>query len=294
MTARPDSKDVGVVGLGTMGGPMSAHLAAAGFTVRGYDVRASAVDALVQAGGRAGASALDVAASSSVVLTSLPTVAAFESVTSELAGAPAGLIVVETSTMPLQVKQRARDLLAEHDVGLLDCTLSGTGAQMRVKDVAVYASGEPDAIASCREVFAAFSRSQFDVGPFGNGTKVKMIANHLVTIHNVSAAEALLLARRAGLDLQVVFDAVTDGAGTSRMLEVRGPLMMAGDYSDATMRVETYQKDIDIITGFARDLRCPTPLFAASAQLYLAALAQGRSDEDTASVFAVLEGMLES
>ena len=133
-----------------------------------------------------------------------------------------------------------------------------------------------------------FSRKVYFLGAFGNGSRVKFIANHLVTIHNVAAAEALLLAKLAGLDLDVVLQAVSDGAGTSRMLEVRRPVMIRGDFSDASMRMDTYQKDIDIIGAFARDLHCPLPLFAASAEFYRAALSQGLAAQDTASVFSVL------
>ena len=296
MTTRTGSERVGVIGLGTMGGSMAKHLLDSGYAVCGYDVRGDPVDALVAAGGEAAMSPAEMASAVSVVITSLPSVAAFETVIGGDAGlaerASPGLTVIETSTLPLPVKQRAHDLLGGHGAILLDCPLSGTGTQMRERDVAVYASGDADAIERHRDVLASFSRSQFNVGGFGNGSRVKFIANLLVTIHNAAAAEALLLARRAGLDLDTVFRAISDGAGTSRMLEVRGPLMIAGVYSEATMRVETHQKDIDIILAFARELRCPTPLFMASAQLYMAALAQGRGDQDTASVFAVLEGLL--
>ena len=158
---------------------------------------------------------------------------------------------------------------------------------MRTKDVVVYASGDTAALARVEPVLAAFSRDRIDVGAFGNGTKLKLVANLLVAIHNVAAAEALLVAERAGLDPRAALAALTAGAGTSRMLEVRGPLMLEGAYG-ATMRVRTFAKDLDIIAEFARGLSCPTPLFAAAAQVHLAALAQGHADDDTASVFAVL------
>jgi 3-hydroxyisobutyrate dehydrogenase-like beta-hydroxyacid dehydrogenase len=180
-------------------------------------------------------------------------------------------------------------VLADRSITLLDCTLSGTGGQMRTKDIVVYASGDPQALRRCRPVLETFSRKIYDLGAFGNGSQMKFIANHLVTIHNVAAAESLVLAKAAGLDLDVVLQAVSDGAGTSRMLEIRGPMMIRNDFSDATMRVDTYQKDIDIIAAFARDLHCPLPLFAASAEFYRAAQRQGLADQDTASVFAVLD-----
>jgi len=94
------------------------------------------------------------------------------------------------------------------------------------------------------------------------------------------------------LSASLALEALSDGAGNSRMLEVRGPMMVAGDFTQANMRLEYFQKDIDLISGLSREVRCPLPLFAASAQLHLAALAQGRLAEDPACVFAVLKGML--
>ncbi|HEX9343139.1 MAG TPA: NAD-binding protein [Actinomycetota bacterium] len=111
----------------------------------------------------------------------------------------------------------------------------------------------------------------------------------MVAVHNVAAAEALSLARRVGLDPAEVLPVLADGAGTSRMLELRGPLMVAGDYGDAAMRVELWLKDVGLIGAFAREHGAPTPLFDAAAPLYHAALAQGRGAQDTASVFAVLD-----
>jgi 3-hydroxyisobutyrate dehydrogenase-like beta-hydroxyacid dehydrogenase len=128
-------------------------------------------------------------------------------------------------------------------------------------------------------------------GEYGNGSKLKFIANLLVTIHNLSAAEAMVMGRRSGLDLNLVYDVIRDGAGTSRMFEVRAPLMIAGDYSQATMKVDVYQKDIDIISEYASALRCPTPLFEASKAYYSGAYAQGYAKEDTAAIHAVLERM---
>ncbi|MGH8748498.1 MAG: NAD(P)-dependent oxidoreductase [Burkholderiales bacterium] len=140
-------------------------------------------------------------------------------------------------------------------------------------------------------MFDGFARAHYYVGAFGSGSKMKFVANLLVAIHNVSAAEALVLGRKAGLDPALVYEVVGDGAGSSRMFQVRGPMMVAGDYRDATMKIEVWQKDMAIIADFARSLDCPTPLFLASAPLYTAALAAGRGSQDTASVCAVLETM---
>ena len=292
MAAQPPAGEVGVVGLGTMGGQIARHLLAAGYRVIGRDVVPDRAEALASMGATCADSAAEVAERADTVIVSLPTAAAFEEVIGGKDGvaqvARPGLAIVETSTLPLAVKDRARRLLEDSGATLLDCPISGTGGQLRTKDVVVYASGDTAALARVGPVLAAFSRDWVDLGAFGNGTKLKLVANLLVAIHNAAAAEALLVAERAGLDPRAALAALTAGAGTSRMLEVRGPLMLEGAYGAATMRVRTFAKDLDIIAEFARGLSCPTPLFAAAAQVHLAALAQGHADDDTASVFAVL------
>ena len=280
-----------MIGLGIMGSAMAGHLMRAGHRVIGYDVLARRRRNHRRAGGEAAASCRDVGTRAGIVICSLPSSAALLRTAADLTEAmPAPRIVVETSTLPVAVKQQARRRLGAHGATLIDCPLSGTGAQARVKDLVVYASGDRAACRRVIPILGAFARAQYYVGAFGAGSKVKFVANLLVAIHNVAAAEALVLAMKAGLDPAMVLEAVADGAGSSRMLQVRGPLMVKGDYSHAMMTLEMWQKDMTIIAGFAREVECATPLFAASAPIYAAATAMGRT-KDTAAVCAVLEGM---
>jgi len=280
-------KTIGVVGLGIMGSAMAANLAKAGFRVYGFDVLASARSALKKAGGLPLASAAKVAEQAPVLITSLPSAEALQAVARELS--ERGTVIVETSTLPIEEKERARATLARKGLTLLDCPLSGTGAQARAKDLVVYASGEKKAFAKARPFLPGFSRAHYYLGEFGNGSKMKFVANLMVAIHNVSAAEAFVLGMKAGLDPEMIYKVAGDGAGTSRMFQVRGPQMVAGKYDDATMKVEVWQKDMKIIGEFAMKHGVPTPLFNASAAIYNAAMAQGFAKEDTASVCAVLE-----
>ena len=281
-----------MIGLGIMGSAMASNLLRAGFCVIGYDVLPAARRAFARTGGVATRSGTEVARRAPIVLTSLPSVSALEAVTGEFVRAPhKGLIVIETSTLPLDAKEAARSALAHKGITLLDCPLSGTGAQARTKDLNVYASGPRAACNACKDVFAGFSRAHYYLGAFGTGIKMKFIANLLVAIHNVAAAEALVLAKKAGLDPELTLKVVSDGAGGSRMLQVRGPMIVANDYRDATMKVEVWQKDMHLIADFATRLECPTPLFATCAPLYTAAMAAGYAKQDSGSVGAVLGAM---
>ena len=269
---------VGVIGLGIMGSAMAANLARAGFAVYGYDIVASR-----RAGTRC-RSVEEVASKAPIVITSLPSAEALHAVSKELKGA----IVVETSTLPIEDKLKARDVVGKT---LLDCPLSGTGAQARTRDLVVYASGDETSFKKIIPVLKGFSRAHYYLGEFGNGSKMKFVANLLVAIHNVSAAEAFVLGMKAGLDPQTIYRVAGDGAGTSRMFQVRGPQMVTGRYDNATMKNEVWQKDMKIIGEFATRLGVPTPLFNASAANYTAAMAQGFAKQDTAAVCAVLEAM---
>jgi 3-hydroxyisobutyrate dehydrogenase/glyoxylate/succinic semialdehyde reductase len=153
----------------------------------------------------------------------------------------------------------------------------------------VYASGDGDAIAQCAGLFADFAKQSADLGVFGNGSRMKFVANHLVAIHNVATAEAMVLAQRAGLDPKTVVELVGPGAGGSRMFQMRAPMMVEGVYEPATMKVSTWKKDMAIIAEFADDVGCATPLFTLTQPVYTQALAMGLGDQDTASVFEVLK-----
>ncbi|NCW38787.1 MAG: NAD(P)-dependent oxidoreductase, partial [Betaproteobacteria bacterium] len=234
-----------------------------------------------------------VAEAAPIVITSLPSVAALNTVVLGPQGLMAaqvpGRILVETSTLPIEDKQSVHDQATGWH--MLDCPLSGTGAQAAKKDLLVYASGNSQAIAACSHVFNGFAKAHHDVGAFGNGSRMKFVANLLVAIHNVATAEAFALGMKAGLDAETIYKVIADGAGGSRMFTVRGPLMVANHYEPATMKVETWQKDMKIIAEFAAEVGAPTPLFHASAPIYSTAMAQGLGSQDTAAVFAVLADM---
>jgi 3-hydroxyisobutyrate dehydrogenase-like beta-hydroxyacid dehydrogenase len=279
-------QSVGMLGLGIMGSAMAYNLMKAGFQVVGYDPAAACRTRHRKAGGIVATSIEEVARSANVLITSLPSESALESVSKALQGRK---IVIETSTLPIPAKEAARRRLAAAGATLLDCPLSGTGAQARAKDLIVYGSGDPAAFRKAVPVLKGFSRGHYYVGRFGNGSKMKFAANLLVAIHNISSAEAVILARRAGLDPALAVKVLGDGAGASRMLQVRGPLMVRRSYRPATVTNVTWQKDMKIIGAFVKQLGSPAPLFNATKAVYKAAMRQGYAESDTAAVCAVLE-----
>lgn len=281
---------VGVIGLGIMGGAMSRNLVAGGWRVLGFDPDPARRAEAAAAGVEAMDSPRAVAQVAPVLITSLPGPEALMATAAALAGLPRR-VIVETSTLAIADKDAAARVLAEAGHVPLDCPLSGTGAQAVHKDLVVYASGDAAAIAALQPLFMGFAREAPDVGAFGNGSRMKFVANLLVAIHNVAAAEAMVLGMRAGLDPEQLVKLAGGGAGGSRVFALRAPMMAAGVYEPPTMRVSTWQKDMRIIAAFAEGLGAPTPLLAATAPIYDAALAQGLGGQDTAAVCAVLAGM---
>jgi putative dehydrogenase len=286
---------VGMIGVGVMGFAMARNLRQAGLDVIGYDPAPGARERLTGIGGNAVESPRLVAEACPTIILSLPSAKALaDAVGGEngLAAASArGTVAIECSTLPLVDKRAALAVLDAAGKILLDCPLSGTGAQAAVKDLVVFASGDEAAFERSRPVFEGMSRVQRYLGAFGNGSIMKYIANLLVTIHNVSTAEAMVLGMKAGLEPSLIYDTLTDSAASSRIFQIRGPLMRDQNYDNATATIRTHLKDLSVISSFATELNCPTPLFSAAAQPYYAGAAQGREMQDTAAVCAVMEEM---
>ena len=283
-------KTVGIIGLGIMGGAIARNLIERGWRVIGYDVNAERNAELREAGVSIAGDVAEVARDAPVIMTSLPSPAAVAKVAQEIAGSGRpSRIVIELSTLSLADKLAFEDTLGKAGHIALDCPLSGTGAQAKMRDLVVYASGDSGAIQRCMSLFSDFAKQSADLGRYGNGSRMKFVANHLVAINNVAAAEAMLLAERAGLDPKLVVEMVGPGAGGSRMFQMRAPMMVEGIYEPATMKVSTWKKDMAIIAEFANDVGCDTPLFTLTEPVYTEAMAMGLGDQDTASVFEVLK-----
>ena len=283
---------VGVVGLGIMGSAFAENLVAAGWRVIGYDIAAPRRRALAKQGVEIAKDAEEVARQAEVIILSLPKSSALAETAASIAKAKAPRrVIIEASTFKLEDKFAAEAALRKAGHVLLDCPMSGTGFQAKVKDLVVYASGPTAEINKLRPLFADFTHVVQDLGAFGNGSRMKYIANLLVAVHNVASAEALVMGMKAGLPPEVVYEHVKVGAGNSRIFELRAPMMVKGRYDQPTMKVSIWQKDMDVISSFARELGTPTPLFSATLPIYAAAMSTGYAAQDTASTCAVLEAM---
>ncbi len=288
---------VGVIGLGIMGGTMAEELLKAGYTVCGFDVDAKAQKRLKKAGGQPLANAAEVATQAQVLIVSLSTSKALSLVTAAIASVskaarPAQQIVIETSTLPMADKDVCAQQLRKVGVATLDAPISGTAVRIKERAWTVFVSGTQAAYKKVRPVLQVFTDNVPYVGPYGSGTKMKFAANHLVAIYNVAYAESVTLARKMGLDprevLKLFGNSPVIGTGVMRL---RMAMMLERQYSPPTMKVEVWQKDMEVIGEMAKSVDCPTPLFSAAASVYTAAMAQGLSQQDTASTAEVMGAM---
>ena len=284
------AKRVGVVGLGIMGGAFAHNLVKAGWRVVGFDIDPARTRAMARAGVQIAPDVATLAREVPTMITTLPKPAALDATVRAIVNARVRpRLIVEASTFTIEDKRRAERALRKAGHVLLDCPVSGTGTQAKTRDLAIYASGDSKSIRRLRPLFAAFARAVHDLGAFGNGSRMKYVANLLVAINNVASAEAMVLGLKAGLDAQTVFEMVRTGAGNSRVFELRAPMMVRSRYDHPSMKVSIWQKDMAVIGDFARRLHCPTPMFDATVPIYNKAMRIGHAEHDTAAVCAVLE-----
>ena len=288
---------VGIVGLGLLGHAIAARLVRAGYHVTGFDIVPERVDAFARLNGTPAASVAALAKHVDVVVTVLPSLAAVESAVlgadGVVSAARAGTTVVQMSTISPALTERLARELAARGLEFLDCPVSGTSGMVERGQGVIFVGGERAGFDRWRPVLDAVLPTPVYIGRAGQAMMLKLVANLLVALHSAAAAEALVMARQAGLDLGLVLEVLGAGAAGSRMLEVRGPLIAQGEFP-AQMKLDLFMKDLHLIQDAAREVRAPLPLTDVAERLYAAVYAQGHGGEDLAVVaraFEPVEGM---
>jgi 3-hydroxyisobutyrate dehydrogenase-like beta-hydroxyacid dehydrogenase len=286
---------VGLVGLGNMGSAFADRMLAAGYAVVGFDPDPDARHAFEAAGGTAVGDCATVAQGAGQVILSLPSAAALEAAVTGArglrAGASAEQVILETSTLPVAAKLSARDALAEHGACLLDCAVSGTPTSVRAGQLALYASGDEEAFERAAELVGTLGARTRFVGAFGAATKLKLICNLLVVIHDAATAEAMALGIGAGFDPHLVYEVVCDGIGSSRVFEQRGAMMAEGDYRPGSRTFLLGLKDGALIDELARETGTFAPVFGLARQLHTAAIGLGLGELDGAALLELYRSL---
>ena len=282
---------IGIVGLGLLGSAVAARLRGGGHDVVGHDVVAEKARALEALGGQAAPSAEAVARAAEAVCVVLPSLAAVEDVVLGPRGLAvaghAGQTIIQMSTISPTLTERLAREVGAKGLAFLDCPISGTSGMVARGDGIIFVGGEQRVFDRWRPVLESVLPRAIYVGRPGQAMTLKLVANLLVALNSAAAAEALLMARRAGLDLELVLDVLTRSAATSRMLEVRGPLMARQEFPPQ-MKLDLFMKDLHLIQEAARGVGAPLPLTDVAERLYAAALDAGHAGEDLAVVITAL------
>ena len=285
---------VGVIGLGKMGLPIAMNLRSRGFHVTGY--RRSGSPEFVKVGGTAAASAAEVAAQADVLLSIVPT--AREDVEEVISGPQGtlstlnhGIIHIEMSTIDVDRKARLRDKVRAKGGDLLDCPISGSPGMVAPRLATTFASGDRASVGQVSAVLDAISGPWVYTGPFGTGAQMKYIANLLLAVHTVAAAEAMALARRSGLDLDLVQKTLENSIASSAIWKQRGPMMAERAWSPAPGPVHTLHPILEQIEDHAAKTGLPAPVFAAAKEVFDKAVADGWGHLDIACVHDQVSGV---
>ena len=287
-------KKIGIIGVGLLGTAVTQRLLAAGFAVSGHDTRSAQTDPLRDQGLVAAMSLADAAAGVDAVFTILPTI---ESVTKTILD-PGGLldvstpetVLVQMSTISPTITRKLAEVAAAKGRAFLDAPISGTSAMVARGDCTIFVGGDPTVAETCRPVFDAIARKTVLVGSAGMASLAKLATNLLVGLNTAAVAEALVLGRKGGLDPAALLEILRDSAASSRMLDIRGPLMVAHRF-EPQMKVELFVKDFKLMLDEGLRLGVPLPLTSLTQQLCVATAAAGRGGEDLAAVIATLEHM---
>ena len=283
--------NIGLIGLGAMGGAYAKHLLKNNFKCFGIDLDKNNILKFIQLGGQE-ITYDELFNKVEIVLTSLPSLNAYKDVLYNLKRLGKNnlkKIILDMNTISIDDKNMFKNEIIGLNIDMLDSPVSGTGAQAWEADLTVFASGSKELIDKCMNIFKAFSKEVINVGSFGNGMKFKILANLLVTIHNTAAAEALRLGELAGLDQDMIFKVLGNSAATSVMLQKRMPLMINKNYEPPTASYNIFLKDVDIIRNFIKDNNVTLPTFEGSAKIYDKAEKTLSKNWDTASVYEVLK-----
>jgi len=287
---KTDTKKIGLIGLGIIGSSILRNIHDSEFSPIGFDIDQKIMDTLNHEGLNTSSSLKEIIDQSSIIITSLPNNKALDETIDLIIQQDNRKVelLIETSTLSLECKIKNKERLNAINVDILDCPISGTGRQAENKDIVMYASGLKESYEMALPVLETFSRESFFLGDFGNATKVKLIANLLVSIHNVASAEAIRLGEKSGLDLNELYKVISSGAATSKIFELRAPMMIAKDYSPASMKMNVWKKDMELIRDMIDNHEIDSPLFKMTEQLYKKAEELDLNELDTASVMEVL------
>ncbi len=285
---------VGFVGLGTMGGAMAANAARAGFDVSAWNRTPGRADELGDLGVVVRDSAAAVAAASDIVITIVSDTPDVEAVIfgpeGVAAGATAGSLVIDMSTISPSATRDFAARLAQSDVAMLDAPVSGGSEGAKKGTLTIFVGGAADDLERARPVLESLGTTITHVGPIGAGQAVKAVNQVILAGTYLGVAEGIVLALKAGLDVEQVVGALSGGAAQSWVLTNRSGRMLENDYP-LGFKVGLHRKDLGIALGMARELGASLPVSALCEAIEAGIMGQGHADDDMSAVARAIRAL---
>ena len=284
------TNDVGIIGLGVLGSAIAENFINKNLTISGYDVSKTAIEKLIDKNITLCNSIDELVFKNRFLILSLPSEKSLIDTSKLLKNNDNNdLIIIETSTLPLDCKLKSKDILLKKNITIFDAPLSGNRIAALDGKLSAYLSGNNENKDLINQILYIFCQKVTDVGDFGNGTIMKLIGNILNLVHNAIAGEVMTLGMKSGLKPEVIYDAISGTFSSSGVFDNRGKLMVDEDYEKEGMNFSTPIKDSSFITSLSKKHMVPLPIYQVALQYYYAAVAQGHFDKDAASVLKVLE-----
>ena len=281
-------KIIGSIGLGNIGQPMAINLIQSGYSVIGFDVIEK--PEFVSAGGLQAKTIEEICKQTDLIVQSLPNVQALEATVDKLIEfGHSGQIIIELSSYPLTNKKHQASRLAEHGMTMLDCEISGLPFMVKDRSATIFQSGDQATIESIKVVFEAMTNKHINLGKFGAATKMKLLANMMVAIHNSVTGEVLNLAQKADIDVDEAIKALSKSAAGSVTFSNKAPLMITREFDSGAGPFRHMFNYLRRVSGLAKDVGASTPLLDTVHQYYEKAEAEGRADQDIAAIIEMLE-----
>ena len=285
-------RKIGFIGLGTMGRPMAANLIKARHNLRVFDLDSSAMEALVNEGAAAAASAREAAEGAGVVVSMLPAsphlIAATGGPDGIIAGLSSGTTYIDMSTVDPDTTRSVAVAVEEVGARMIDAPVSGSSTWAAEGTLTIMVGGDAAHLARAMPVLAAMGSNVHHVGAVGLGCVTKLANQLLVAVHTLAACEAILMGREAGADGAQLLDVLSTSWGASGMLTLWGPSVVSGEFgSRAPMRLLV--KDLALVREVAADAGVPLPLGERTTALFDEAMARGLGETDIAALVTLLK-----
>ena len=284
---------IGFIGLGRMGLPMSRRLLAAGFDLTVHNRSQGKVQEIAREGAHPAQSIAEITQASDILMACLPDIATVEELFLGKGGiidnAKPGQILVDHSTVGVKTSKACAEAAGKKRALFLDAPISGGTERATDGTLTIMAGGPQAAYDQALPVFEAMGATVRHIGPTGTGTTVKLVNQHLVCIHMLAAAEAMLLGAKSGADPEQVFEVVNSGWGQSFMLNRNAPVMIDRDFEGIRTQIRVFLKDLGLVHELAQELGVPTPGADLARQLLTKSVDQGLGDLDGAAIVLPLE-----